>query len=501
MQSNSRSLEESAHTFPDEEPAAQQVSSKNIDEKPAGTSPVVSGQNESAPSAFSRMNATVETALIIAGLIAVFFLLPRNMKADGMARYQTLFSLLFKHQLPDMKYSLIGPFFSLPLIWIGKQFNDPMGWALVYNQLLFAFALLVGYLLLRNHMDRAILRKFYLLLIVASMFVAHLAFFYGEVFTALCAGFGLLVVYLRFAAPPGWLIIALGVANTPAALGGLVLMLLKRVFDSKRLRYGLVLLVALVFIGLNDWLLRGNPLDGGYPDDHGFKTIMPYSGLPGFSYPFFFGILSLLLSFGKGLVFFAPGLLLPVRKTLLRRQQEDKIPLYQVYTLWMAFVIGLILVYARWWAWYGGVFWGPRFLLFASIPASFALAIRLLYSKESSLLVNLFTLVVFILSVWVCIDGALYQWSTSLFTTMPAVCTQNNFNLEMVCYYTPEYSALWLPFVHHYALDVPKTLFLCYVVVTAGYLVLPLCMQILRQVRELTCKYSQADVLFKGWHM
>ena len=40
----------------------------------------------------------------------------------------------------------------------------------------------------------------------------------------------------------------------------------------------------------------------------GFRTALPYSGQPGFSYPFFFGVLSVLFAFGRGLVFFAPGL-------------------------------------------------------------------------------------------------------------------------------------------------------------------------------------------------
>ena len=449
----------------------------------------------------SRLHAIIETGLIVVGLLSIFLLLPRDMKGDGAVRYQALITFLVQHKFPDMKYSLIGPFFSLPLVWIGRKLGDPTDWALVYNQILFALSLLVGYLVLRKQIDRTLLRRFYLLLIVASMFVAHLAFFYGEVFTALLVGFGVLVIYMRFAAPAAWLLIAIGVANTPAALGGLAVLLFKRIIDSKRLRYGLVLLAAVAFVGLDDWLQRGNPFSGGYPNDHGYTTVMPYSGLPGFSYPFLFGILSLLFSFGKGLVFFAPGLLLPVRKTLLRHQQESQIPLYKAYTLWMAFVIGLLLVYARWWAWYGGVFWGPRFLLFASIPASFALAIRLLYYKESSLLVNLLTLAVFVLSVWVCIDGAIYQWSTSLFTTMPAVCTQNNYNLEMLCYYTPEFSALWLPFVKHYTLDMQQELFMGYIIITAMYLVSPLCVQIGKQVGILVKECSKVYLPIKDWRI
>ncbi len=449
----------------------------------------------------SFFNPFIETSLIVIGLLALFLLLPHQMRGDGTVRYQALLSLLVNHRVPDIKYSLVGPFFALPLLWIGRKLGDPLDWTLAYNQIIFALSLLVGYVLLRNHMNRAILRRFCLLLIIASMFVAHLAFFYGEVFTALCVGFGVLIAYLRFAAPAGWLIVALGIANTPAALGGLALLLLKRVFDSKRLRYLLIVFAAVAFIGLNNWLQRGNPFNVGYADDHGNTTIMPYSGLPGFSYPFFFGVLSLLFSFGKGLLFFAPGLLLPVRKTLLKRKTENALPLYQVYTLWIAFVVGLILVYARWWAWYGGVFWGPRFLLFASFPASFALAIRLLYYKESSLAVNLLTLVVFVLSVWVCIDGAVYQWSTSLFNTMPAVCTQNNYNLEMVCYYIPEFSALWLPFVHHYPLDRQQELFMGYVIIVALYLVLPLCIQIARQSSALVRKYSSIYLPLKEWRI
>src|SRR5437660_6092548 len=122
---------------------------------------------------------------------------------------------------------------------------------------------------------------------------------------------------------------------------------------------------------------------------------MPYSGRPGFSYPFFFGLLSILFSFGDGLLFYVPGLLLPIRKTLSKWPQDQKINLYQVYTLWICFVAGLILVYSSWWNWSGSVFWGPRFFLFACIPASFALPVCLMRYNEASLGVSLLTLAVF----------------------------------------------------------------------------------------------------------
>ena len=150
------------------------------------------------------------------------------------------------------------------------------------------------------------------------MFVAHLSFYYGEVFTALCVGLGVLVTARRFTRVGGWIAVILGVVNTPATLVGLGLLVLKRMLDSKHLRYLLVLVAAVLCIMVESWLRRGSIFNTGYNGDHGLKTIIPYSGQSGFSYPFFFGLLSIVFSFGKGLLFFVPGLLLPIRKTLSR---------------------------------------------------------------------------------------------------------------------------------------------------------------------------------------
>ena len=101
---------------------------------------------------------------------------------------------------------------------------------------------------------------------------------------------------------------------------------------------------------------------------------MPYSGLPGFSYPFLFGLLAILFSFGKGLVFFTPGLFLPLKERL-RALGERGSALWRLHTSWLLFTASLVLIYASWWDRSGDWFWGPRFFLFASVPASFALAL------------------------------------------------------------------------------------------------------------------------------
>jgi hypothetical protein len=181
--------------------------------------------------------------------------------------------------------------------------------------------------------------------------------------------------------------------------------------------------------------------------------MLTYSGRPGFSYPMFFGVLSVLFSFGKGIVFYAPGLLLPIRRA------------FAAYKLWLAFLVGLVLVYARWWAWWGGLFWGPRFFLFASIPASFAVAVWLARVSELTLARMWALLAVLTLSTWVAIDGVVFGFS--------ALGACRDSNLEWLCLYVPEFSALWRPFVVWTAPTFARTAVGLYFVVVFVYLARP----------------------------
>src|SRR5205807_2106286 len=168
---------------------------------------------------YAVLQADIETGLMIVGLILAALLLPHPISGDGGARYQDLLHLLSTHTLfqPHTRFSLIGPLFSIPLWLIGNQLGHPKEWTSLYNLTLFSLCLLLSYFLLRHHVDRALLRKFFLMLIYGSMFVAHLGLYYGEVFTALCVGFGVFVAFRRrFTSIGGWVAVILGVANTPA---------------------------------------------------------------------------------------------------------------------------------------------------------------------------------------------------------------------------------------------------------------------------------------------
>lgn len=96
-----------------------------------------------------------------------------------------------------------------------------------------------------------------------------------------------------------------------------------------------------------DWVRYGKPFQTGYAAD----------GL-GFTFPLLKGIYGLLVSPGVGLFVFVPVLVMAlVGLSDLRRRW----PLESALVL---AVIGLrVLFYARWFAWDGGVSWGPRFLV------------------------------------------------------------------------------------------------------------------------------------------
>jgi hypothetical protein len=383
-----------------------------------------------------HLRARCESVLIGLGLALLFFAVPHALTGDGQIRYAALADLLERGRISNVQYSLVGPLFSAPLYYLGKLALGPEWWCARFNTLLLAGGLVATILLLRGVVEERLLRAFTLVIIAASMFPNHVRDYFGEVFTAVFVLVGLAAIASRRPAL-GWTAIVIAVANTPATIVGLLLVALRRAWDTKRARYLIAVVVAAALILLENWIRRGHPLATGYENNAGFPTVMPYSGRPGFSYPFLFGLLSLVLSFGKGLLFFAPGLLL-IRQT---DGEETMRPLREIvrYSTW--FLAGLILVYAKWWAWYGGWFWGPRFFLVASIPASLAIALRLRMPERLSGPAAAGLLVVLMLSVWVGVSGAVFDKDNL------AVCVENSYALEFLCWYTPEFSVLWRPFV------------------------------------------------------
>lgn len=384
----------------------------------------------------SSVVAWAEWALIVAGFLVLRFALRHDIVGDDHPRFEMLSSLLTSgRHFQGNKYSLVGPALASPLWLVGRALGDAAEGVLSYDWLLLGGALLAFYFLLRKRWSPEALRAFLLLLVAGSMFPRHVLHFGAEAFTTVFAGVGLAFIALG-PGPVGWPLLVLSAVNTPASLPAMGLATLRWSWERKRLRYLAVPAVAAGLVLLDTWVRMGSPFHTGYEADAGVRTVMPYSGLIGLSYPLFFGLLSLTLSFGKGLAFFAPGLLLlPVHSRL-------GLPdgLRAVCRLWLAFTLGLLLLYSTYWGWYGGASAGPRYLLFASLPATLLLAQFLTTAAA-----RWQTALVALLMVALCCWGVV---ATTVFENGGMnLCLGHNYQLEALCWYTPEFSVLWNPFV------------------------------------------------------
>jgi hypothetical protein len=378
----------------------------------------------------------LESALVLIGFAVLFVLLPHELAGDDTKRFTDIERLLRDGELSDSRYSLVMPLVSVPVLLLGEVLRSPEWWAAHFNVIVVALGAIAVFVLLRGRVEGSVLRRALLVLLFASYLTNRLRDYNAEVLTATLFAVGIVLLAIRGRAVAGWTAIVIGVVNTPAAIAGAALAAVAESIRTRRLRHLLVPFVAAALIMGEAWIRRGGPLTTGYEGDRGMPTVLPYSGEPGFSYPIVLGLLSILFSLGRGLVFFTPGLLLWLSARTRRLLKQYGYPV----GLMLLVVSGLVLVYAKWWAWYGGVAWGPRFFVFAAVPASVLLAVRLAHARDLRL-GNALTLLVLTLSAWVGLSGAIADLSTLEF------CIRDDAALESLCWYTPEFSPLWQPLV------------------------------------------------------
>ncbi|HEY3997308.1 MAG TPA: hypothetical protein VGO93_00490 [Candidatus Xenobia bacterium] len=361
----------------------------------------------------------LERGLLVVGLIFYWCYLPFDVVGDGSLRYTALSGLLQRGMWLPLKYSLVGPLFSAPLWWLGQVVMAPDWWCARYNFILLLIALAVLWRLPAAWVPAR--RQFMLLLVAASMFPAHVAAYYGEVFTALTCGLGLLLI-AHGRTRIGATLLVLGAANSPsvlpAALAGLWVLYRKPGW------WLIWLLPAAAITVLEFWLHRGvaGYFTGPHHDPYHWDT------------PFLVGFPSLLLSLGKGLLFFCPGLILAWAGVSNDWPPRVRATLHA----WMAFTAVQVLFYSKWWDWSGDWFWGPRFLLLACLPAALLLATALARRLWPAL-----TLGVLTLSMWVGTTATVYRYMD-----IQQALHGRSFpgDLGYLVWYVPQYTVLWRPF-------------------------------------------------------
>jgi hypothetical protein len=419
----------------------------------------------------------LEWLLVVVGVAVHFGTTSPSVESDGRVRYDTLLMLVNEGKLSAERYSILQSLLAVPFYYVGKAFGSGERGVSRFNVFVFLFSLAGFYALLAKRIAPSILRRTILLLLAASMFGHHIQTFYGETLTACAALLGVAALVSERPLLAGSFM-CIAVWNTPVAVLGLLFSNGLWALRTRRwVHAAWPILVSAALVMLEFWWRRGSPLGSGYVGDVGATTFLPTSGKPGFSFPFVFGLLGLTLSFGKGLLFFAPGLILHF---MGYPTEEPRLLAFAQYCL--AFLWGLVIVYAPWWSWYGGWFWGPRFLLFGAVPASFALAAHTTlrdprFSARLALLPSL------AFSAWVGINGMVFDQNGM------NLCRWHKFRFEYLCWYTPEFSALFRPFYVDKRLDANDYFVIAYALVVVLALsaarLLPLASDLFRFSKDL----------------
>lgn len=344
----------------------------------------------------SALRLSVAVFLAALGVYALTLGRPRGwLYCDGADRFATTFSIAEGGTLsiginPDgtarySKYGVVQPVLGVPLYWLGEGiaaagaggvFASPVFYGHLLNSLVTAAtcAMLV-WVLLRQGFGASTA-----LLVAAAFGLATVAWpnarWYGS---EPLAGLLLLVfVYCLSriaesgartreavgAAVSGGLL-ALHTTMAGPLVAGLVLWTAAgRLWGggSRRERNagvlaGMILALALAALLAYNRARTGSVLRTGYEGDHGYATF-PYSGEPGFSANLLAGLYGNLFSVGRSVFLFSPPALLGVVFFgVLWRARPRFARLALVAALYY------LLVWSKWWAWYGGACWGNRTLL------------------------------------------------------------------------------------------------------------------------------------------
>ena len=366
---------------------------------------------------------------IFLGLFLLYKCLHPAIDGDGVDRLNDLLALI-NGQSPTSKFSTIHAILSAPFYWVGSFFEKAQLTTAWFNTVIFCLLLLF---LVRAMPNRTMQFFVAIFMLTASMFPNHIMTYYGETLTACAITLGIIAL-LKERLFLAVILLGIGVVQTPATLPALFLTLIFLALKLHKPLYLLILLIPTSAIMLENYFKFGAIFASPYLiADQGTVTILPYSGKAGFSYPFVLGFISILFSFGKGLLFFIPAIFL---RPFFKPHTSAEHKLFLLIDALLVFVFGMILIYANWWSWYGGFFWGPRFFLLACIPASLLLAYGVCLA-DLSLKARWVLMASILWSFWVCIQGFLFSVRDL------ASCLDNNAALQFLCWYTPEFSPLF----------------------------------------------------------
>jgi len=366
----------------------------------------------------------------------VLYLQPLRLTGDDPIRFNAVTEIL-NGTMPAMKFSIIHPeFFAiiqkiLDALSIGAMSASHSGailWAL--------WSISIALILRAHRSERYIV--YALSFVYFSMLGAYLTGFSSDVFSALGISLGLAMAILAkgyFIKITGLFFLVFSTANTPVLLAGAVTSSLFMIIKLKQLRYALYPMLTLLLIIAEASFFRGQLAISKYAlgTEGGRSILLPWGYIEGFKYPVFFGVISILFSFGRGFLFYIPSFLVALRRY--------KDLLGNWITVQLLFVLSLIPIYGAWWAWYGGLSYGPRFFMLGCIVGAFGVTEILFGHVKHKLTTKIFASLSILMSFWVSFIGISYFITPKV----AFMCMKEGFRYEPLCWYSPEYSTIFAP--------------------------------------------------------
>lgn len=376
------------------------------------------------------------TAMVLGVAFSGFLMLPQVARGDDAVRVVMLRQLASGIK-PDTKYSFIQPVVSTPVFWVLDRLHFGAFAVTLIPMLWLAMWCVAMWSVLSVERSKAFAHHA-IVLAVVSLLGAYLVGFGSDVFAALGISAG--VVCGLLARRLGWRIVAWTVllitaANTPVMVAAVGVIALWLSASTRRLRYlllpvgvfGLMVLESTLVTGSLSWTRYTRAIEQGN------MQLLPWGEMSGFGWPLWSGVVAVLFSFGRGLIFFIPQLWNGPMRGSDALARADR-------SLWCA-TLALVPLYGMWWAWYGGVTFGPRFFLLAVVPAAMAGA-SVVCDAGLSPLRTVVCATATLASLWVAFAGAVFHVTTTAFDTC---VSGGGFQNEALCLYTPEYSGLWAP--------------------------------------------------------
>ena len=359
-------------------------------------------------------------------------------------------------KLPNSHFSVIFPMLATPVFILARAVGFEKEFFERFGLLCYAtWAFLVGRQLSR--LRNATLAITFTILSFCSLLTPYVMGFNAEAFSAMLLSGGLLAAISarhKSARYLGWCLAILAVANIPAQLPGFVVMCAAIAIRKRRFRSMWPAIVLLAAVIVEASLANGHLSFSKYTQSSSATSpLLPWGKVVDFGHPLIFGVVAILFSLGRGLVFYSPTLAFAfVRATDSAGEWALSLAI---------FTVALIPIYAKWWAWYGGITFGPRFFLVGCIPGAFAVS-EVLRSPQGQSRARLMAAALTVgLSAWVAITGALW------FLTSRAIsfCMVENYRYEPLCWYSAEYSSLMAPLWDHGVVRPGQVVFACFVVI------------------------------------